>query len=207
MTYSEDLDLNNVQSSYSKNEYGHLFYSLVKLYRPSKVVELGTFYGYSALFIAKGLGENKTINSELNLIDLWSDYEYRHCSIEDTKTIFLKNKLLDLPNCKINFFNNDAFSSASLFQDNSIDFLHIDISNDGEKLQNILMSYQPKISKSINSVIVIEGGSNERDDVDWMRTYKKPKISEWLGSSWVKSNFTHFTFNPFPSLTILRPLL
>lgn len=207
MINSSQLNLDDVQSSYFQNDYGSLFYSLVKLYRPSKVVELGTFYGYSGLFIAKGLAENKSSKSELNLIDLWSDYEYRHCSMDETKTTFLKNNLLDLPNCKINFINHDALTSASLFQDNSIDFLHIDISNDGEKLQNILRSYQPKLSKSINSIIVIEGGSNERDDVEWMRAYKKPKIRDWLGSSWVESNFTHFTFSPFPSLTILRPLL
>ena len=40
-------------SSYGKSNYGELFYNLVRVYRPSKVVELGTEAGYSAYHIAK----------------------------------------------------------------------------------------------------------------------------------------------------------
>ena len=45
-------------SSYEKNNFGELFYSLIRVYQPLKVIELGIKAGYSAYHIARGLKDN-----------------------------------------------------------------------------------------------------------------------------------------------------
>jgi len=48
--------------------------------------------------------------------------------------------------------------------------MHVDISNDGYVIRNI-SKYKNK------GLIFFEGGSLERDNVDWMIKYKKPSIN------------------------------
>src|SRR3989344_1640559 len=61
-------------SSYEENNYGEFFYLLVRVYRPEKVVELGTKAGYSAYHIARGLRANG--RGTLDCYDLWEKYEF-----------------------------------------------------------------------------------------------------------------------------------
>ena len=51
---------------------------------------------------------------------------------------------------------------------------------------------------------VIEGGSPARDRIEWMTTYNKPPLRSWLESPWVTERFSWLTFEPFPSLTLMR---
>ena len=48
-----------MRSSYEENDYGQVFYNLIKIHKPEKVVELGVLDGYSSLHFAKGLKDNK----------------------------------------------------------------------------------------------------------------------------------------------------
>src|SRR3989338_5820435 len=59
-------------SSYEENNYGELFYSLIRIYQPEKVVELGTLAGYSAYHIARALRANG--HGTLDCYDLWGEY-------------------------------------------------------------------------------------------------------------------------------------
>ena len=52
-------------------------------------------------------------------------------------------------------------------------------------------------------MILLEGGSAERDNVDWMRRYKKPAIAPALAE--ITERYPDWSLNvlqPFPSLTI-----
>ena len=198
------LDLAGVESSYKEADYGSLFYSLVRTHRPGLVVELGTYLGYSGLHMAAALRDNAPLVSALHLIDLWDSYPYRHCSMTDTKAHFAKNGLLDVPHCVVNFLNADAAAACTTFADASVDFLHIDISNDGAKMAEVVPLWERKLSRSPNALLVIEGGSPARDRVEWMTTYNKPPLWSWLESPWVTERLTWFTFEPFPSLTLMK---
>ena len=50
------------------------------------------------------------------------------------------------------------------------DLLHLDISNDGDIISKMYDKYP-------NSKVIFEGGSIERDNIDWMVRYKKTKIT------------------------------
>ena len=204
MTVAPLLDLSGVESSYKEACYGGLFYSLVRTHKPCLVVELGSYLGYSGLHMAAGLRDNASLASALHLIDLWDSYPFRHCSMADTKGHFAKNGLLDVPHCAVNFLNADAAAACATFADGSVDFLHIDISNDGAKMAEVVPSWERKLSREPNALLVVEGGSPARDRVEWMMTYNKSPLRSWLESRWVTERFTWFTFEPFPSLTLMR---
>ncbi len=199
-----DLIIEGIQSSYLKNDFGLIFYSLVKTHKPGLVVELGTYMGYSALYMAKALIENAPdhLTSELHLIDLWDRYPYRHCSLQTTREYFIKNGFLSHPEIKICFKNQDAFEAFQHYSENSIDILHIDISNDGEKLKRCIKKWHTKLK--LNGLLLFEGGSRERDTYAWMVQYKKVPIEHFKNSTWFTKHYEFVTLIPFPSLTIAR---
>jgi predicted O-methyltransferase YrrM len=198
------LDLDGVESSYKEAGYGNLFYSLVQIYKPRLIVELGAYHGYSGLHIAAALRDHEPAESRLCLVDLWDEYPYRHCSQAQTEETFRRNGLLPPPNCKIEFINADAGKIAGTFDDRSIDLLHVDISNDGEKMSTLMPIWEKKLNLGPNALVVMEGGSAARDRVEWMTKYNKLPLRPWLESPWVAERFSSFTFEPFPSLTLLR---
>jgi len=173
------------KSSYEENNYGHLFYSLVRIHRPEKIVELGTKAGYSAYHMAIGLRDNHF--GTLDCYDLWEKYPYHSCplaeaidNLEEFKDIVKLSRL-------------DAKFVEKMYD--SINLLHIDLSNDGNILEEILI---PWINKA--KLIILEGGSKERDNVEWMKKHNKKPIKEWLK----EQDFDYFTIEPFPSITLIR---
>ncbi len=201
------LDFEDVESSYSLNGYGYLFYSIVRLYKPSLIVELGSFSGYSGLHMAAALRDNNEVKSRLVLIDLWENYTYRHCSKQHIMDNFERNELVSGINHSIDFIDGDAFEVSSQFPDNTIDLLHVDLSNDGDLMFKILPVWEKKLTNNPNAIILMEGGSASRDEIEWMKKYKKSPLRDWLASQWVTERFSSFTFDPFPSLTILRRVI
>ena len=77
--------------------------------------------------------------------------------------------------------------------------MHIDISNDGEVYDFAVKNYLPLVNK----VLLLEGGSVERDNVDWMISYNKKPINSYIKS--IDKYFEIEIINKFPSLTIIKP--
>jgi len=175
-------------SSYEENDFGSLFYSIVRINKPVRIVELGTKDGYSAFHIARALEDNNL--GYLYCYDLWEDYEFNSCYLETAK-----ENLKDYEN-RIIFVKTDAREIEKKYT--SVDILHIDLSNHGELLDEILIPWLPKAK-----LIIIEGGSEERDNVEWMKKYNKKPIKQWLEDH--KHLFDYFTINQFPSVTLIKP--
>jgi len=188
-----------LRSSYIDNNYGNVFRALILAQRPKFIVECGILDGYSTMHIASALKFNRSRGTESQFFafDLWDEYEYKHGKIEDVCSMLNTNGLgkeVQLGNC-------DAFKIAKSFLDNSIDFLHMDISNDGDKLIRTLDVWGDKISK--NGMIVFEGGSKERDE-GWIKEYGyKPIRHELINNPIVYENWDIQIMLPFPSLTLL----
>lgn len=197
-----NLDLTDVESTYKQNNYGDLFYSTARVLKPRLVVEFGTYQGYSGMHLAAGLRDNAEIRSELHLVDLWDNYQYRHCSIDATIGNFKRNGLLEMPNVRVRFDECRAEFATFICPDGSIDLLHVDISNCGHTLQAIFEAWEGKLSPG--ATVIIEGGSVERDAYDWMVKFNRQKIRPWLQSDWVNERFDWVTFDPFPSVTVMR---
>lgn len=187
------MKLHSWRSSYEKNNYGELFYSLMRIYQPEKVVELGTKAGFSAYHMARGLRDNG--RGSLDCYDLWEKYKFSSVP----KSVAEKNleEFKDIVNFKlIDVIGVDKKYGA-------VDILHVDVSNEGGILQKIIPYWIDKTRQ----FIIIEGGSAERDKVEWMIKYKKMPIKKWLKDfSRQRGDIEYFTIEPFPSITIIRKI-
>jgi len=88
----------------------------------------------------------------------------------------------------------EAFQVHEMFD--TVDYLHVDISNNGDTYCKIFEQWESKVTK----VIVLEGGSAGRDRIEWMIKYGKPPICEALVEirmQWPGWNI--FVLDPFPS--------
>lgn len=178
-------------SSYEQNNYGELFYSLIRIYQPEKVVELGTKAGYSAYHMARGLKRNG--KGSLDLYDLWGKYEFNSVpksSAEENLKEFSNIVSLNLGN---------AIDVDKAYK--TVDILHVDVSNEGGILEKII----PRWIDKTRQLIIIEGGSSERDQVGWMIKFKKLPIKTWLENfAHKRGDIEYFTIEPFPSVTIIK---
>lgn len=188
-------------SSYKKNNYGDVFYKLVKENKPACLVELGVLHGYSTSFIAKALKEIKRIigiSGHLDAYDLFDDYQFKHGTKEEVENT-LKKEGLDI---FATVYKGNAYIVHKKYKDGSIDFLHVDISNTGEILRDIIEVWDRKIKPG--GTIIFEGGSDERDNVEWMKKYGKPSIKKELAvNPIIAKHYTYTVHAPFPSITVL----
>lgn len=179
------------RSSYEQNNYGEFFYSLMRVYQPEKVVELGTLAGYSAYHMARGLRANG--KGTLDCYDLWEEYEsYSVPKFEAEENL---NEFSDIVSLK----SRNVIDVDQLYE--TVDILHVDVDNEGEILEKII----PRWIDKTRQVIVIEGGSDERDRFPWMVKLKKQPIKKWL-KDFIRrrGDVECITIEPFPSITIIR---
>ena len=87
---------------------------------------------------------------------------------------------------------NDWLSNPEDF-----DLMHLDISNTGDTILETYNILKDKIAKG--SVVLFEGGSEERDNVEWMIKYKAtPMLS-------IQNKTNYKIINPnFPSISVLK---
>ena len=181
-------------SSYEKNNFGELFYSLIRAYRPKKVVELGTKAGYSAYHIARGIKDNG--KGSLDCYDLWEKHQF-----SSVPKFFAEENLKEFKKI-ITLHHKEAIGAEKKYK--MIDILHVDLSNEGEILEKIIPHWIDKVK----NLIIIEGGSLQRDRVFWMKKYHKQPIRKWLKNLiQLRSDLEYFTVEPFPSVTIIRKII
>jgi hypothetical protein len=168
---------------------------LVLCKKPIVVVELGILHGYSLLAMAlalKQLGQGK-----IHAYDLFDDYPYNHGNLSEVNFKLHENKVYDY----VDIYKADAYKVHSNYKFNSVDILHVDISNDGTVLK-YMVEYWTNILTD-RGIMIFEGGSEERDNVEWMIKFnKKPIRKEILSNKIIANNYLYVIHNPFPSITI-----
>ena len=87
--------------------------------------------------------------------------------------------------------------------DNSQDIIHIDIANNGDVYEYAIQNYIKKLKK--NGILLLEGGSKERDNIEWMIKYNKQKINSIISK--YKNNYEIITIGTIPSITIIKNFL
>lgn len=176
-------------SSYEKNKYNNIFKAITFSQNPSKIVEFGILKGYSLDAFIQGSNESCKIEA----FDIFDDFNGNSANYEDTI-----NKYKLYPNVKIK--KGDFYKEYKNIDDNSIDILHIDIANDGDTYKFCLENYYNKIVD--NGLIILEGGSKARDNVEWMLKYNKMSIKEYVNS--LKGKYKILIIDDFPSVTIIK---
>lgn len=191
-----------MRSSYKDKNYGAVLSSLVIGKRPELCVEFGVLDGYSTIHIASAIKFNRDsfgIDGQLWCWDLWDSYEYNRGSQEEVQERIDSYGLAPF----VKLSKGDAFEVSGIFPYNSIDFLHFDISNDGDILKKMIQIWGPKMKPY--GMIAFEGGSEERDNIEWMIEYNKKPIREELkNNKTIKDDFHYFVMTAFPSMTILQ---
>lgn len=188
-----------MRSSYEQNNYGSVFQTLVSFFEPRSIIEFGVLDGYSTYHIANAVKSNKeekNIFCDFYAYDLWDEYNYKHGNFKEVKNMLISKGLYDY----VNLNYGDIFKIYKKIPENSVDLLFIDISNDGDKIKKAIELWNDKIKKSI----IIEGGSIDRDNIEWMKKYNKKPIRPVLEEDiFVNENYNWVVFDPFPSITLL----
>jgi len=191
--WREKLNESKWKSSYEQNDYGSVFYGLIRALKPKTIVELGTKNGFSAYHMSKALKDNGS--GEIHCYDLWEKYPYNSCTLAEAKENL--KEFVDKGIAKLEL--KDAIEVAKDYD--FIDVLHVDLSNKGEILEEVI----PQWLLKTKSLIIIEGGSIERDKVDWIKKYNKQPIREWLRKN--SDKFQFIVLESFPGLILLQPKL
>lgn len=175
-------------SSYKKNNFCDLLSTLVFLKSPKKIVEFGILNGYSIDAFIK----NKKNDCHIHAYDIFEKFNGNYT---DYDAIIKKYK--DIQN--IHIHRGDYYDEYNNIENSSIDILHIDIANDADVYQFCLDNYYDKIVHG--GLIILEGGSEERDNVEWMLKYNKKPIKKFLDK--ISDRYTFTTVENFPSITII----
>lgn len=185
-----------LKSSYINNEYGRLFKSLVLILRPKICFEFGILDGFSTIIIGHTLKKINN-NGHLYSYDLFDEYSY---SSGNRDEIISRIKRFGLKEY-ITVNKGDLLKFEEEIEDDSIDFMHVDISNNGTVLKKFLMKWNSKIKNG--GCLIFEGGSPLRDEISWMKEYRKKRIlPEILSNSILNRDYTYIILHPYPSIMI-----
>lgn len=177
-----------ITSSYKKNNLGRTLYDTVIKLKPKKIVEFGILHGYSTVAMAQALKDLG--RGHIFSYDLFEDYPYKHGTKKEVLNNLAIYGVYDFVTVKKgNFFN-------WLKNPEDFDLLLLDISNDGEIIKKAVKGLYEFIKHG--SVVIFEGGTKKRDNVDWMIKYRKTPIHPLKNKLGFK-----ILDNKFPGLSII----
>jgi len=193
----------SLDSSYKNNNLGVVFYDLARKHQPALAVEVGVYQGYSAIHTMGAMKENG--KGMWFGYDLFDDYSYRHCSIETAWHNIQKAGFADIANLMRTGIVGASENILSMFGNGSIDMLHIDVSNDGGIVEFTALLFLPLLRRG--GLLLYEGGSKDRDNINWMQQYRKPSIFNAISLILSEGKYELLEFfDKFPSITVLRKI-
>jgi hypothetical protein len=179
-----------MNSSYKNKDidYGELIDTITFIQKPKSVLEIGILDGYSL----KHFIDNTESTTIINAYDIFDKFNGNHANESELKERFKNNH-----NVSINYGNfYDLHKNIDIFYD----IIHIDIANNGDIYEYAIKNYLPKLTKS--GIMLLEGGSIERDNIYWMIKYSKPPIKNII-NAYEKKIYIK-TIGSLPSLTIIK---
>jgi len=165
-SFKGQRSIHKLYSSYKDNGYSYFFYGLIRALKPALCVEIGVLQGFSLLTIASAIRDNG--RGLVEGFDLFEDYPYRHDKYDAVSERINSLGLGDWAK----MHRADALDVSNRY--GKVDVLHVDISNTGDIYRALFKSWHNKVKMAI----IFEGGSAERDRVQWMQDNKKPLITE-----------------------------
>lgn len=182
-------------SSYINNvTYLDIIAGITVSVQPKKIIEFGILNGHSL----KTFYNYSDKNTQIYAYDIFDDFNGNSAN-----KIEIDKRFKNCNNVTIEY--GDYYSQYKSIDDNSIDILHIDIANNKEVYNFCIDNYLTKISDS--GCIILEGGSKERDEVEWMNKYNKPKIFPYIEQLKERDDIVIETIGTNPSITILKKII
>jgi predicted O-methyltransferase YrrM len=179
-----------MSSSYSNPviAYSDIFKMITWLDPPTTLVEIGILNGYSL----RSFAESCPSTTQIYGYDIFEKFNGNSASRD------IIDKFNDYSN--VHIAEGDFYELYKKYTDRSIDILHIDIANDGAVYEFALEQYMPKLTDK--GLLILEGGSRERDAVPWMQKYNKIPIYDTLEK--YRTTYNIRTIDAFPSITFIR---
>lgn len=187
-TNSDDIFLG--KSSYIGEKFSKVLKSICLVKNPKKIVEFGILDGYSLDCFLEATDPSCIIEA----YDIFDEFPYSSANYDRIKKKY--------EHSRASILRGDIFKSSDLFDDLSVDIFHVDVANNGEVYEYCITNLLPKMKN--DGVMLLEGGSESRDNVEWMVKYNKPKIREILYK--YSDSLKIKVFNEFPSLTIVQKI-
>lgn len=143
-----------IESSYQRSATGRILYDMVISTGATKIIDFGLLNGYSTICLAMAA---KITNGIVYGYDIFEDYQYNNSSRDIVLSNLKRYNVDDYVVLKRMDFND------WVKEPEDFDVLHVDISNDGD-----IISSLHRATRHLNSIVLFEGGSEERDQQDWM---------------------------------------
>lgn len=176
-------------SSYSNKtlSYDDIFKLLTWQIRPRRIIEFGILNGYSLKCFAETARD-----ASITAYDIFEAF------VGNSAQRDIVDQFASYTNVEIK--EGDFYKVVPDLSDNSVDIIHIDIANDGAVYEFAFAHYIQKLTPT--GVLLLEGGSAERDAVGWMTKYNKIPIQSVLAR--YARQLDIYTVPGFPSLTVVR---
>jgi len=179
------------RSSYHQEKFSKVFKALCFSMNPKKIGEFGVLDGYSLDCFLDSTNEDCSIEA----YDLFEDFPYNAADFGS-----ISRKYSNLPVERLKIDKGNIFDALKIVNPDEVDIFHVDVANDGEVYEFCIKNLLPLLKR--NGVLILEGGSEERDNCEWMIKYKKPKIREILFK--YQDVLEIKVFSEFPSMTLIK---
>lgn len=177
-----------MNSSYLNSlNYKDVFETILYFNKPKNLLEIGILDGFSLEIFAKHNDKTK-----IQAYDIFEDFNGNHAKKEKLLTYFKHYK-----NVSIDYGD---FYNLSNTINSKFDIIHIDIANNGDVYEYAIEHYLSKLND--NGILLMEGGSKERDQIEWMKKYNKPLIHPVLCK--YKNDYNILTIGTVPSITLIQ---
>jgi glucosamine-phosphate N-acetyltransferase len=181
-----------MRSSYLNNvNYGDIFNTIISITKPKKILEFGILDGFSIDSFIQNTNENILIEA----YDIFEGFNGNHANYEEIKQKYSEHK-----NVSINYGNFYELTDKLL--ETEYDIIHIDVANTGDIYEFAIKNYLDKLSS--NGIMILEGGSKQRDNVEWMKTYNKKSICETIEKIKKRLDININVIGNLPSITIIK---
>ncbi len=182
-----------MRSSYWQQDlnYGDLIKSIVLAQKPTVVVEYGILDGFSL----KLFNRWSPPSCKISAYDIFDKFNGNAAKRDQLDATFSGEK-------KITIGEQDFYDAPDHLEDGSIDILHIDIANNGDVYEFAVTKLMQKLKPT--GILLLEGGTSERDAVGWMKKYNKRLIRPYLDALIKKGEYVVTTFGKSPGLTLIQ---
>ena len=179
------------RSSYHEEKFSKVFKTLCFSMNPKKIIEFGVLDGYSLDCFLDSTDEDCSIEA----YDLFDDFPYNAANFGS-----ISEKYSDIPSERLKIAKGNIFDALDIIKKNDLDIIHVDVANDGKIYEFCINNLLPLLRDK--GILILEGGSEERDNCEWMVKYNKPKIREVLRKH--QDNLEIKVFSEFPSMTLIK---
>jgi len=155
-----------------------VLYSMVLDIKPKVIVEYGTEHAGTAIVMGlalKELYEKKQHKGTVHTYDTFQQQSKGEIGSSPSYNIAVQNIQRYGLQDYIKVDRGDFFEFCDR-PNKDFDLLYFDIDNDGDKVLEMYKGCVENIKQG--SVVIFEGGSQVRDDVEWMNRLNKTKIND-----------------------------